>query len=61
MTTRRWRTYPHAVWCDAHGTHHGTENRDGDYIAAGCFVSASECGPDDWRTLAILSTEDEEW
>ena len=58
---KRYRIYPNAVWCDAHGTHHGTDEWDGYYMAAGCVVDADECSRRDWRNLTILADSDEEF
>lgn len=55
------REYPNAIWCDAHGTHHDSKAWHGEYAAAGCFVSADECTPDDWRALFIIADDTEEF
>lgn len=55
----RWRTYPHAVWCDVHGTHHDRDRNPYDMIDENGPVN--ECGPDVWRNLAILSEENEDF
>lgn len=56
----RWRIYPHAVWCAVHGTHHDRDTNPYDMFGDGGDL-ADECGPADWRNLAILSKKEEEF
>jgi hypothetical protein len=55
---RRYRTYPNAVWCDVHGTHHDKSRFPYDHHDPG---PPYECGPKDWRPLVILATPEEEF
>jgi hypothetical protein len=55
---KRWITYPNAVWCDVHGTHHDKSKHPYDHHDPG---PPYECGPQTWRNLAILATSEEEF
>lgn len=57
-SSRRWITYPNAVWCDVHVTHH-RPNGNPYGVADERGRPIDECNRRNWRNLAILATPDE--